>query len=84
MFPAGRLDADSEGLLILTSDAQLAVRLTEPEHRVPKTYRVTVSGRPTETALETLRTGVDLADGPTRPAQVRLLRSARGAFWRWC
>src|SRR3954471_12246680 len=51
VFPAGRLDADSEGLLILTSDAALSVRLTEPEHRVPKTYRVTVSGRPDEAAL---------------------------------
>jgi pseudouridine synthase len=74
VFPAGRLDADSEGLLILTSDASLAVRLTEPEHRVPKTYHVTLSGRPTPATLECLRAGVDLADGRTRPAGVRLLR----------
>ena len=47
IFPAGRLDADSEGLLILTTDAGLAVRLTEPEHHVPKTYHVTIAGRPT-------------------------------------
>jgi pseudouridine synthase len=74
IFPAGRLDADSEGLLILTNDSQLAVRLTEPAHRVPKTYRVTVTGSPTAEALEQLRRGVQLADGPTRPARVRLVR----------
>jgi pseudouridine synthase len=73
VFPAGRLDADSEGLLILTSDAALAVRLTEPEHRVPKTYHVTVAGVPTEEALERLCEGVDLPDGRTRPARVRRL-----------
>jgi pseudouridine synthase len=77
VFPAGRLDADSEGLLILTSDAQLAMRLTEPEHRVAKTYRVSVSGRPTEEALQRLRDGVELDDGLTRPAQVRLLRAGK-------
>jgi pseudouridine synthase len=75
VFPAGTLDADSEGLLILTSDAGFAVRLTEPEHRVPKTYRVTVSGRPSEEALESLRNGVQLANGKTRPAKVRVLRA---------
>jgi 23S rRNA pseudouridine2605 synthase len=74
VFPAGRLDADSEGLLILTNDAALAVRLTDPEFHVPKTYRVTVAGLPTEEALQTLRSGVALSDGITRPARVRLLR----------
>jgi 23S rRNA pseudouridine2605 synthase len=78
VFPAGRLDADSEGLLILTSDASLAVRLTEPEQHVPKTYRVTVSGMPTEEALQRLRNGVDLPDGRTRPAGVRLLHVGEG------
>src|SRR5215469_7821289 len=73
IFPAGRLDADSEGLLILTSDATLAVRLTEPEHRVPKTYHVTVGGEPSEEALRRLHEGVELPDGRTRPAQVRRL-----------
>lgn len=73
VFPAGRLDADSEGLLILTSDSALATRLTDPLHHVAKTYRVTVAGRPDESALEPLRRGLTLADGPTRPAQVRLL-----------
>jgi 23S rRNA pseudouridine2605 synthase len=74
VFPAGRLDADSEGLLILTTDSALAVRLTAPEHQVPKTYHVTLAGRPTEAALDTLRQGVDLPDGRTRPARVRLLQ----------
>src|SRR5207302_10586867 len=57
VFPAGRLDADSEGLLILTNDAHLAVRLTEPEHQVPKTYHVTVRGVPDAEELEQLRHG---------------------------
>jgi len=74
VFPAGRLDADSEGLLILTNDAQLAVRLTEPAHRIPKTYRVTIKGSPTVQALSKLRHGIVLKDGPTRPAAVRVLR----------
>ncbi len=75
IFPAGRLDADSEGLLILTTDAALAVRLTEPEHHVPKTYHVMLAGRPTPTELDQLRRGVELSDGPTRPAAVRLLQT---------
>ena len=76
LFPAGRLDADSEGLLILTNDSDLSTRLTAPEHAVPKTYRVTVAGHPDEATLQRLRDGVELSDGPTRPAQVRLLRAA--------
>jgi 23S rRNA pseudouridine2605 synthase len=73
VFPAGRLDADSEGLLILTNDSSLAERLTDPEQHVPKTYRVTLAGHPDAAALDRLRTGVDLPDGRTRPAGVRLL-----------
>lgn len=69
IFPAGRLDADSEGLLILTNDARLAERLTDPEHHVAKTYRVTVTGSPAETDLERLRRGIPL-DGLTRPATI--------------
>jgi 23S rRNA pseudouridine2605 synthase len=78
IFPAGRLDADSEGLLVLTNDAQLAVRLTKPAHCVSKTYRVTVSGSPTPEMLDRLRNGIDLDDGRTRPAKVRVVRR-RGA-----
>jgi 23S rRNA pseudouridine2605 synthase len=73
IFPVGRLDADSEGLLILTSDSALATRLTEPEHRIPKTYQVTVNGRLGPEALDLLRQGVELADGRTRPAGVKVL-----------
>lgn len=79
VFPAGRLDADSEGLLILTNDEYLAVRLTEPEHHVGKTYHVTVRGVPTEAVLVQLRQGVNLTDGRTRPAQVRLVQAMKGA-----
>jgi 23S rRNA pseudouridine2605 synthase len=78
VFPAGRLDADSEGLLILTSDSALAVRLTEPAHSIPRTYQVTLDGPPTEAELEQLRRGVQLSDGPTRPAQVRRLEGQQG------
>jgi 23S rRNA pseudouridine2605 synthase len=73
VFPAGRLDADSEGLLILTNDAQLAVRLTEPEHQVAKTYHVTINGEPAPEAVAQLQQGVRLPDGRTRPAGVRVL-----------
>jgi 23S rRNA pseudouridine2605 synthase len=74
VFPAGRLDADSEGLLILTNDAGLSVRLTEPEHRTPKTYRATLTGKLTPEAIGLLRRGVSLSDGRTQPAAVRVLR----------
>jgi pseudouridine synthase len=73
VFPAGRLDADSEGLLIFTNDARLAVCLTEPEHRVPKTYHVRIRSVPTAADLERLRRGVKLPDGRTRPARVQVL-----------
>ncbi len=73
VFPAGRLDADSEGLLILTNDALLAQRLTDPVRHVPKTYHVTVRGLPDEETLQQLRQGIELHDGRTRPAKVRLL-----------
>src|SRR5207248_2462544 len=61
LFPVGRLDADSEGLLLLTNDSDLAVRLTAPEHAVPKTYHVTVAGQPSEEKLQRLRDGVELS-----------------------
>jgi len=77
VFPAGRLDADSEGLLIFTNDSGLAARLTEPEHATPKTYQATLSGALTAEAVGLLRRGVNLSDGRTRPAGVRVLR--RGA-----
>lgn len=71
LYPVGRLDLDSEGLLLLTNDGRLAHMLTHPRFEVPKTYRVWVSGGPVgEQALQALRDGVVLQDGPTAPAQV--------------
>lgn len=70
-YPAGRLDHDSEGLLLLTDDGGLAHRLTDPRHKQPKTYWVQVEGDPAPAQLEALRRGVALNDGPTRPAEAR-------------
>jgi 23S rRNA pseudouridine2605 synthase len=75
LYPVGRLDADSSGLILLTNDGELANRLTHPRYEVPRTYRVRVAGGPVgERALSALRTGVELEDGPTAPARVRRLR----------
>src|SRR5262245_47675416 len=68
IYAAGRLDFDSEGLLLLTDDGALAHRLTDPRHKQAKTYWVQVEGDPSEAQLAALRGGVALSDGPTRPA----------------
>ena len=73
VYAAGRLDADSEGLLVLTDDGTLQARLADPRHRQSKTYWVQVEGTPENAALERLRHGVILNDGETRPAQARLM-----------
>ena len=75
LYPVGRLDADTTGLILLTNDGELAERLTHPRYGVEKLYRARVRpGRVTATALESLRGGVELDDGVTAPARVRLLR----------
>jgi 23S rRNA pseudouridine2457 synthase len=82
MYPAGRLDFDSEGLLLLTDDGALAHRITDPRHKLPKTYFAQVEGTPNADQLRALRDGVVLNDGPTRPARVRRLESAPGLWPR--
>lgn len=76
VFPVGRLDTDSEGLLLLTNDGELTHRLTHPKYGVKKEYLVHVQGDPRPSALRRLREGVELDDGPTMPAQVSRLGPA--------
>jgi pseudouridine synthase len=74
--PVGRLDLDTSGLLILTNDTQFAERLTSPDHKVAKTYLVKCAHLISDDALEHLRRGVELSDGPTRPAVVKRVRDS--------
>jgi 23S rRNA pseudouridine2605 synthase len=78
LFPVGRLDLDTSGLLILTNDTAFAERMTNPEYHVPKTYQVKASRHLGEEELDRLRNGLELRDGPTRPAAVTKLREPGG------
>jgi 23S rRNA pseudouridine2457 synthase len=77
VYPAGRLDRDSEGLLILTDDGALQARIASPRHKTSKTYLVQVEGEPDVASLDRLRAGVVLNDGPTRPADARRIEPPR-------
>ena len=73
VYPAGRLDYDSEGLVLLTDQGPLQHLIADPRHKLPKTYWVQVEGEPTAEALHRLRRGVELKDGPTLPAQAQVI-----------
>ena len=73
VYPAGRLDMDSEGLMLLTDDGRLQARISNPKYKIPKTYLVQVEGEPEEAALDALRRSVMLKDGPTLPAHVEAI-----------
>jgi 23S rRNA pseudouridine2457 synthase len=82
IYPAGRLDWDSEGLVLLTSDGQLQQRITDPKRKLAKIYWVQVEGEPDEVAIRRLRTGVDLGEFVTRPARVTRIAEPAGLWPR--
>jgi pseudouridine synthase len=76
LSPVGRLDLDTSGLLLMTNDTDFAERITNPEHKAPKTYLLKAATLLSEEQIERLRRGIELSDGPTRPAQVKRLRDS--------
>jgi 23S rRNA pseudouridine2457 synthase len=80
-YAAGRLDYDSEGLMLLTNDGKLQHQISNPKHKVEKVYWVQVEGIPTQEQLTLLRAGPLLKDGPTKPAKVRLLSASPKGLW---
>ena len=82
VYPAGRLDRDSEGLLLLTDDGKLQSQIADPKHKMAKTYWVQVEGAPQEYALQSLRRGVRLKDGVTQAANARLIEGPMGLWPR--
>jgi 23S rRNA pseudouridine2457 synthase len=81
VYPAGRLDQDSEGLMLLTDDGALAHRITDPQHKLEKTYLVQVDGQITQDAARSLTEGVVLNDGRTRPASATLVEAPPSWLW---
>lgn len=82
VYVAGRLDADSEGLLLLTDDGKLQARIAEPRHKLEKTYWAQVEGTPDEAALDRLRAGIPLSGYVAQPAKVRLIEEPAGLWLR--
>ena len=82
IYPAGRLDKDSEGLLLLTDDGKLQQAVSDPAFKLPKTYHVQVEGIPDDEAMDKLRDGVELKDGMTRPARVSRIEGEPPGLWQ--